>query len=64
MMRPDREMTPQEIGTRDRRIARAVKSGVPVRQVAHQNKIDHRLVVQICKGMGVEPPQPGRRNWL
>ena len=57
-------MTPQEVGTRNRRVARAVRSGVPVKQVAHHHKIDHRLVVKICKDMNVAPPQPGRRNWL
>lgn len=65
-MRADKRqmMTPAEIAKEERSIARAVRSGVPKKQVAKRFRIDHREVTRICEKMGVVPPMPRSRNWL
>jgi DNA-binding NarL/FixJ family response regulator len=43
-----------ERGSRDRRIARAVQSGVPMAQIARQVGMDVKTIARICGEQGVK----------
>ena len=52
-------LTPAEVASRDRRIARAVRDGISMQEVKRRFGLDHRDIRRICLDHGVEPGKRG-----
>jgi len=59
--RPRRLPTPGELASRDRRIARAVRDGLTVKEAMRRFSLDSKTIRTICAAHGVEPGKRGVR---